>query len=150
MCKAILVSEAIINECIDKKYPLNTSKLQKILYFMQKECLERYNVPVFDEDIIAWECGPAIKEVNDYFVLGRLGFENKVNQSIILRDLHQKCLDSVLDKYGYMSPTVTAEESKKDQAWKIIWRDGKGKGDIIPLTVIVPPSERNFNAAEEM
>ncbi len=149
MCKALLISEVIINECIDKKYPLNTSKLQKILYFMQKEHLKKYNIPVFDEDVVAWECGPAISEINDFFVVGRLGFETKVEQSIVLKDSHQDVMDIVLNKYGTISPSDMAELSKNETAWSIIWNDGKGKNGVIPLEYIYPPSDRDVSPIED-
>lgn len=149
MCKALLISEVIINECIEKKYPLNTSKLQKILYFMQKEHLKKYNIPVFDEDVVAWECGPAIPEINDFFVVGRLGFETKVEQSIFLKDSHQDVMDIVLNKYGTISPSDMAELSKNETAWSIIWNDGKGKNGVIPLEYIYPPSDRDVSPIED-
>lgn len=149
MCKALLISEVIINECIEKKYPLNTSKLQKILYFMQKEHLKKYNAPVFDEDIVAWECGPAIPNINDFFVVGRLGFETKVEQSIVLKDSHQDVLDMVLGKYGDMLPSTVAELSRKEMSWIAIWDDGTGKDKIIPLEYITPLNERIISSTED-
>lgn len=149
MCKALLISEVIINECIEKGYPLNTSKLQKILYFMQKEHLKKYNVPVFDEDIVAWECGPAIPSVNEFFVIGRLGFETKVEQSIVLKDSHQDVLDIILNQYGMTSPSRMVELSRQEMSWSAIWNNGKGKNEIIPLQYIFPPSERNIRPVED-
>lgn len=148
MCKALLISEVIVNECLTKNYPLNTSKLQKILYFMQKEHLKKYNAPLFDEDVVAWECGPAMPEINEYFVAGRLGFEHEIEQSIILQDSHQEILDAVLDKYGVMLPSEVAEESKKELAWIKTWNNGLGKNKSIPLDFISPQIEQNIPSVE--
>lgn len=149
MCKAILISEVIINNCINREYSLNTSKLQKILYFMQKEHLRKYHTPIFDEDIIAWECGPAIKEINDYFTYGKLGFDDKVEQSIQLKDSHEEILELILHKYGSLSPLEMAEISKKEFSWQCVWDDGNGNGKMIPLDLVMPLSERNIISTEE-
>lgn len=133
MCRAILISEVIINRCIECEHPLNTSKLQKILYYMQKEHLKRYGKPMFDENIIAWECGPAIKEVNDYFKEGALGFDvqKKYDERIILLESHNEILSVVLDKYGKLSPFDMVQQSRKEKAWIDTWKDGDGKEKII-------------------
>ena len=65
--KVLLISECVINECIRKKYPLNTSKLMKLLYFMQKEHIRKYGIPMFNEEITYTESGPFISVVNNYF-----------------------------------------------------------------------------------
>lgn len=148
MCKAILISEAIINRCIDEGYPLNTSKLQKILYFMQKEHLKKYGVPVFDEKIVAWECGPAIKEVSEYYIDGVLGFEEKVEEKLFLKDSHKEVLKIVLDKYGAKTPSEMVSISKEENAWIAVWKDGIGKDKVIAIDSIVPPSDREIALKE--
>ena len=135
MCRAILISEVIINRCIDKGYPLNTSKLQKILYYMQKEHLMKYGEVVFDEPIVAWECGPAIKDVAEYFTEGSLRFksENKYEERISLLNSHEEVLMMVLSKYGTVSPLEMAKESRKEECWIDAWKNGEGEGNILQL-----------------
>ena len=150
MCRAILISEVIINRCIEDKYPLNTSKLQKILYYMQKEHLKKYNTPIFDEEIIAWKCGPAIKEIDDYFISGKLGFQTRVEPSIVLKESHRYVLDNVLSKYGELSPSFVMNESQKEVAWQTVWNNGNGQNKTIPLELIVPVEERNNESFEDL
>ncbi len=58
------VSRFIINYCNDKGYFINTSKLEKILYYVQALFIinENENEPCFDNDILAGEIGPFIPE----------------------------------------------------------------------------------------
>lgn len=135
MCRAILLSEVIINRCIENKISLNTSKLQKLLYYMQKEHFKRYEKPMFNEPIVAWECGPAIKEVADFFKEGAFGFDadKKYNEKISLMDSHEDIIQWVLKEYGDISPIEIAEKSRKEESWIKIWNSGLGKGLEIPL-----------------
>lgn len=136
MCRAVLISEVIINRCIDNNFPINTSKLQKILYYMQKEHLKKYDSSVFDEKILAWECGPAIEEVYSHFKFGRLCFKEKVKERIVLLDSHDSVLGQALKEYGAMQPYQVSDESKKETAWIKIWNNGEGKDKEIPLDEI--------------
>jgi len=47
--------------------PVTHLKLQKLLYYAQGAYLAIYGVPLFNEDIVAWEHGPVVKEVYDKF-----------------------------------------------------------------------------------
>lgn len=149
MCRAILISEVIINKFIEKGYPLNTSKLQKILYYMQKEHLRKYNSPIFNEKIVAWKCGPAIREIDEFFVDGKLGFHTYVEQSIILKDSHQDVLDTIFDKYGEILPSDIIKTSQLEASWISVWDDGQGFGKEIPLEIIMPILERNNDIVGE-
>lgn len=63
------VSRFIINYCNDKGYFINTSKLEKILYYVQALFIinENENEPCFDNDILAGEIGPFIPEISNAF-----------------------------------------------------------------------------------
>lgn len=54
-------------------------KLQKLLYFAQGISLSKYNMPLFTDSIQAWEHGPVVKKVFDYF-------SSKKRKEIVLRD----------------------------------------------------------------
>ena len=44
-------------------------KVQKLLYYAQGISLSLYNEPLFDENILAWQHGPVVKEVYDFLSL---------------------------------------------------------------------------------
>lgn len=43
--------------------PVTNLRLQKLLYFIQKESLRELGTPAFDDDICAWQYGPVIPDV---------------------------------------------------------------------------------------
>ena len=82
MCKAAEVGKIVINKCIDRKLFINTQKLQKLLVLMQVECIKRSNKVLFKEDIVVWNCGVAIKEVDIEFASEAIGFSSKQQEYI--------------------------------------------------------------------
>ena len=65
MCKAAEVGKIVVNKCIDLNLPIDVQKLQKLLVLMQVECIKLSSEPLFREDIVIWNCGVAIKEVDE-------------------------------------------------------------------------------------
>ena len=133
----VQISECVINRFLEQDLPLNTSKLQKILYFMQKEHLQRYNKPMFSEDIFAGKEGPVIPIVEKCFSAGLLGFDVEVEENISLMDKHREILDSVVKKYGNISSIDMAIISKDERSWKTVWDNGNGENKILPLDLII-------------
>jgi len=43
--------------------PVTNLRLQKLLYFIQKESLKELRIPAFDDEICAWQYGPVIPDV---------------------------------------------------------------------------------------
>jgi len=138
MCKSVELGKIIINMCLENQYELNTSKLQKLLYFMQKLHLKKYNTPLFPENIIAWVCGPAIDEIHKYFFQYHLGFskENRQPEKLAILDAEKPIICHVLSEYGTKSPMEMIQLSKLEPSWKQIWDDGNGNGKIIPIELL--------------
>jgi uncharacterized phage-associated protein len=68
MLKAIDVAEWFVNKNKeDQGKDLSLLKLTKILYFCQGWFLAEKDKPLFDDDIVAWEYGPTVRAVNEYF-----------------------------------------------------------------------------------
>ena len=67
MCKAREVSKVIINKCLSRGFSLTAPKLQKLLVVMQGKCLSEHDKELFKEEVLAWSCGVAVKEVNSDF-----------------------------------------------------------------------------------
>jgi len=66
---AIQIAKYIINKA---PYGLDNLKLQKILYYIQAAFLVERNKQCFNEELYAWEYGPAVKEVfAEFMVYGR-------------------------------------------------------------------------------
>ena len=68
---ALDVAQYIINETLNKGYPVSNLKLQKMLYFVQGVMLVNYGRPAFEDRIEAWQYGPVVPEV--YFAYSSYG-----------------------------------------------------------------------------
>ena len=112
--RTLLISEVIINKCIDRKISLNTSKLIKLLYLMNLEHIKRYNSELLDSKISFTENGPMIEDVYNHFKFGSLGFDSKVEQNIQLKDTHETVANKILDIYGNYKPHELALITKKE------------------------------------
>lgn len=102
MCKAAEVGKIVVNKCLDAGIYVNTQKLQKLLVLMQVECIKRSGKPLFKEDIRVWDCGVAIKEVDDLFSEYGGGFNKKQNEFIILLESEDESVNHIIKEYGNM------------------------------------------------
>lgn len=103
MCKAAEVGKIVVNKCIDLKLSIDVQKLQKLLVLMQIECIKRSGKPLFKEDILIWDCGVAIKEVDEEFRSTGATVANRQVEYINLLDHENKSVDAILRLYGSMS-----------------------------------------------
>lgn len=79
---ALDVANYVVNLCIEENKPVSNLQLQKILYYIQRFFLFSNN-PIFDDDFIAMDFGPAILEVyNQYCGFGG----SKITFNIPLKD----------------------------------------------------------------
>lgn len=102
MCKAAEVGKIVVNKCLDKGIFINTQKLQKLLVLMQVECIKRSGNPLFKEDVRIWDCGVAIKEVDDAFNEYGEGFFEKQDGFIILLETEEESVNYIIEEYGNM------------------------------------------------
>jgi len=130
---AIHIGEVIVNECLKRNLDINTSKLMKLLYYMQRLHIQKYEDTMFNDEIRVTANGPYIDGVANYFWTGRLGFDNRLNQSIILKDSHEDVANLILNRYGKFSPNDLLKLSLEDELFKIVWADGTGNNRIIPF-----------------
>ena len=138
---AVPIGEVIVNECLDRNLSINTSKLMKLLYYMQKLHLQKYNDTMFNDEIRVTANGPHIDRVDNYFINGRLGFKEKLERRIILMDSHKDVANGVLEKYGKLTPTELMKLSQEDELFKAIWAGGKGKDMVIPFAAFTYDKE---------
>ena len=102
MCKAAEVGKIVINKCLDNDITIDTQKLQKLLVLMQIECIKRSRKPLFKEDIRIWNCGVAIKEVDEEFRDSGEFFSKHQEEYINLLDAEKACVDYIIDEFGKM------------------------------------------------
>ena len=100
MCKAAEVGKIVVNRCLNRGLSIDVQKLQKLLVLMQVECIKRSGKPLFTEDIRIWDCGVAIKEVDEEFRNTGFAFINHQVEYINLLECEGKSVDSILEIYG--------------------------------------------------
>ncbi len=103
MCKAAEVGKIVINKCLDLGYEINTQKLQKLLVLMQVECIKRSGKALFNEDVRVWDCGVAIKEVDDEFKFDEKAFKEKQKEYINLLDKENESVNHILSEFGKLN-----------------------------------------------
>ena len=103
MCKACEVGKIVVNKCLSKGIFINTQKLQKLLALMQIECIKRANKVLFKEDIVVWDCGVAIKEVDIEFRSEAIEFKEEQVEYITLLDKEEESVDFIISNYGCLS-----------------------------------------------
>lgn len=100
MCRASELAKYTINACLDMGYKIDTPKLQKLLTIMQGEYLAEYGKVLFPEPIEVWECGVAIRRVNDDFKSYILGITEHQECYLALLDNEKYIIHNVLEKFG--------------------------------------------------
>lgn len=117
MCKASEVGKIVVNKCLKRHFDINTQKLQKLLVLIQVECIRQSGYPLFSEDIRVWDCGVAIKEVDEDFRVYSTKFSDFIDENITLLEEEDKYIDTILNKYGQLS---ASDLNKLDINQKVI------------------------------
>lgn len=122
------VSKYIINYLKEKSYPVNHLKLQKLLYYIEAWYTVFTGSNLFEEQIEAWQHGPVIRKVWDYFKNQSILYDNlKISKGFELKaskeqiEIINDVLDEYGDKTGYYLETLTHSE----EPWKIARRKNK-------------------------
>lgn len=102
MCKAAEVGKIVINKCVDAGLFIDAQKLQKLLVLMQVDCIKECGKPLFKEDIRIWDCGVAIKEVDEEFRGIGGAFTVKQTEYINLLEQEEKSVNKILEQFGTM------------------------------------------------
>lgn len=112
LCLASEKGKIIVNECLDRKYHINTLKLEKLLILAHGIMLAKYQTPLFKEDIVATlHGGLMIPRVDRDFIRYAVEFKDKFVEYICLLDDEEKVLNHVLDSYGNLDAVDINEES---------------------------------------
>lgn len=129
MCKASEVGKIVVNKCLERNIPINTQKLQKLLSLIQLESIKESGLPLFSEDIRVWDCGVAIKEVDEDFRASGTKFREKQVVNIVLLNSEESYIDTVLSRWGHLS----AEDLNSLQPNQQVIKLGEiREGDTIP------------------
>lgn len=138
MPKALDVAKYIVNESTDKNYQISNLKLQKILFFLQREFLRR-DVEAFEDDIEAWQFGPVVPDVyQEFCMFGANPIQWRYPEvSLPYNEAQKTFFDTIFSKYrAWHVWDLVNETHKKGGAWDITYQDGIGNHRIIEKCLI--------------
>ncbi len=103
-------------------HKMDEIKLQKLLYFTQREAIIRSGVPMFDAEFHAWKYGPVIVDIQRLYKADML--HDELPQESVER--WSECLDYVLNEYAPKRTMSLVTLSHGELSWKKA-RKGYGK-----------------------
>jgi len=93
---------------------IDEMKLHKLLYLTQRECLVRYDTPIFGEVFEAWKYGPVAPEVRHYYK------ENLLTEPIAEDELapFSEAIDRVFECYAPRKSWTLSSITHGEYAWR--------------------------------
>ena len=135
---ALEVAKHIITKCsIDDKLITNL-QLQKILYYIQRYFLKNQKRALFSDEIEAWQFGPVVREVYDYFCgSGAMTiYYIQIGGSTIAEE-DAAFIDKIVEEKRELNAwEMVRDTHKKGKPWDLVYRDGFGYKDVIPKRLI--------------
>lgn len=103
---------------------IDEMKLHKMLYFAQRESFARRGVPLFDEDILAWQFGPVVGEVRIAYRNDKIPYRESKHIAVEER----KIIDYVYTSYANKKSWSLSRLTHAEQSWKKARRRRLGPG----------------------
>lgn len=133
MAKASEVAKYILYTAYKFGDSITNLKLQKLLYYIQVDYLVKHNgMPLFAENIEAWQYGPVVREVyNLYKCFGRNPINDEgLSEQFELSTEEKKSIEDSLEKYMSYSAYELVSNIHQEQPWIDSYEEGKD--NIIP------------------
>ncbi len=133
--EALNVANYIIDNWSDK-FEITNLKLNKLVYYSQVESLRKYNHPLFDDIIEAWQYGPVEPAVYRAFSSNGRSCIRKSTGLAILDETSKKLVDSVMNRLGMLSAfDLVTLSHKPDGAWAKVYSPD-GDNPITPEAIL--------------
>lgn len=114
MEKAVNVAQYIYEEY--KKIAqsnIDNMKLQKLLYFAQRESIAVTGIPMFSDNLEGWRYGPVCHEVWSFFAEhGIPGGDSRIS------DEAKYIINNVIQEYGSLESWKLSEMSHREISWQ--------------------------------
>ncbi len=136
MYTAIDLSKYIVSKCIEDCHPVSNLQLQKILYYIQKDFLNRGD-RAFSDEIEAWQFGPVVPNVYYHYCgYGAMPISSAHEKyEVDVKD--KKIINTIVESKRILDPwTMVAETHKANGAWAQIYKKGLGNHQVIPVDLI--------------
>lgn len=119
MYKALDIARYILYKYTQMGLPITNLKLQKMLYFVQRESLRENDEAMFKEVIEAWQFGPVVPEVYyRYAGYGGMKIEVFEDPKIYINANDINLIDNVIERYKNQNPWLMVDEThSRGLAW---------------------------------
>ena len=121
---------------LQKRGPMTTWKLQKLVYYSQAWSLVWDDDVLFREEIEAWANGPVVRELYDFHRKNyHIGSVRNRGSAGKLNDEQRETIDVVLRSYGNKSPQWLSDMTHMEDPWENARRgvpDGVRSSNVIP------------------
>jgi uncharacterized phage-associated protein len=125
------IAKYVISKCTTENDPISDLQLQKILYFIQVNFYRQFNIPAFQNKIVAKQYGPVVLDVYQEYknygatpiVLLYSGIEN------IFPNQEKKVVDWVIEVCRKMNPWDLVSISHEQGG---PWDQTPSEGEILP------------------
>lgn len=142
MYPVLELAKYIVAKCIKDNHPISNLQLQKILYYIQREFLQKLGRKAFSEGIQAWPFGPVVPDVYYYFCgAGAMPIwicddpSEEVIQSIPPEE--RQIIDGIIETKRLLNPwDMVADTHRQGGAWESVYDDGRGNKTTIPTDKI--------------
>lgn len=91
---------------------IDEMKLQKLLYFSQRETLAILNKPLFNEEFEGWKYGPISREIRTVFTEDGMNAETED-----IKSDSKYIINNVILEYGALASWKLSELSHKEVSW---------------------------------
>ena len=142
MCPVLELAKYIVVKCIKDKHPISNLQLQKILYYIQREFLQKLCRSAFTESIEAWQFGPVIPSVYYYFCgAGAMTITlcDEPDQSALSTFSREEraIINNIVEEKRMLNPwDMVSETHQAGGAWAKVYNGGYGNRGLMPTEEI--------------
>lgn len=129
MSKTIDVAKYLIyayEQISNSRFETQELKLQKLMYFAQRESFALTGEALFPSDFEGWVHGPVLVELRYFFEQDYIPYNG---DSSALSETDKYIIESVINKYGQYDAWYLRNLSHEELSWKNS-RDGLGDGEV--------------------
>lgn len=134
---AIDVAKHIVTYCTKQKKPISNLKLQKMLYYVWIDYYKSTNMPLYIDDICAWQFGPVVPDVYYEFC--------SYAGTAIYREYNDLCseedaaiIDATINKLiNLPACALVGKTHEEGKPWDVVFNGGNGLREVIPFSLIV-------------
>lgn len=132
--KGLDIAKYIVDKCYREGKPVTNLHLQKILYFVQGEYYRQTKKFLIEDDFLAWQYGPVLREVYDEY---SWYYSSRIYESysIEIPEDIRSIIDPIIEeKRNKPAGALVNETHKLGSAWSKCY--DKNKKTVIPRDLI--------------